>query len=139
MSARMRIIIPMAITTVICAALGIYLFYNGFNAFENEMSKSLAIQKQEKFAHDLDILQKQAVRQAALFANTSQVIEDFKQAYLGDINDPKDSMLQKAREKLRETLRDNLDSFKSITGRSFQLHYHLPNGRSLVRLWRKSR
>lgn len=137
MSARMRIIIPMAITTVICAALGIYLFYNGFNAFENEMSKSLAIQKQEKFAHDLDILQKQAVRQAALFANTSQVIEDFKQAYLGDINDPKDSMLQKAREKLRETLRDNLDSFKSITGRSFQLHYHLPNGRSLVRLWRK--
>ncbi|MDA3940625.1 MAG: methyl-accepting chemotaxis protein [Spirochaetia bacterium] len=39
---------------------------------------------------------------------------------------------------LREELRPFIDGFKEQTGRSLiKIHFHLPNARSLVRLWRE--
>ncbi|WP_457572130.1 cache domain-containing protein [Desulfovulcanus sp.] len=108
-----------------------------FNNFEQQTMLELAHQKQFRYQQLMDVLQEQALRQAALFALLPDVIDSFELAHQGDINREDDPYLQKAREEIRKILRNNLISFQNITGQKFQLHYHLPNGRSLVRLWRK--
>ena len=108
-----------------------------FNGFEKETMKNLAEQKVVRYQDLLRVLQEQALRQAALFAALPEVVAAFEVAHQGDINQEDDPYLQQARERLRQILHDNLKSFQKIMGQKFKLHYHLPNGRSLVRLWRK--
>ena len=74
---------------------------------------------------------------ASLFAQLPEVITAFELAHTGNIDDPKSSEAQDARSLLRNKLAPQLKSYKAATGQKLKLHFHLPNGRSLVRLWRK--
>ncbi|MCT4535861.1 methyl-accepting chemotaxis protein [Halodesulfovibrio sp.] len=85
---------------------------------------------------NIEHVSKEAQQTAALFANSPQVVNAYKLAYTGDINDPKSKESQQARAMLRKTLAPNLNSYQANTGEKLKLHFHLPNGRSLVRLWR---
>jgi methyl-accepting chemotaxis protein len=67
----------------------------------------------------------------------SVVEEAYRVALSGNIDDEAAPESQQAREMLRAGLADLLHSFQSIRGEPLMLHFHLPNGRSLVRLWRE--
>ena len=80
---------------------------------------------------------RQALEQAALFSAAPPVQKAYQIALAGHIDDPQSPQSQQARELLRKELAPYIQGFKTVTGESsFQLHFHLPNGRSLVRLWR---
>lgn len=79
---------------------------------------------------------KDAQKIAALFANSPQVVNAYKLAHTGNIDDPKSKESEQARIMLRNTLAPHLVSYQANTGEKLKLHFHLPNGRSLVRLWR---
>ncbi|MFV0422442.1 methyl-accepting chemotaxis protein [Oleidesulfovibrio sp.] len=78
-----------------------------------------------------------ALALASSFSGQPEVIQAFQLAHSGNINDENSPESQRARELLRTALAPALQGYKSNTGKSMRLHYHLPNGRSLVRLWRE--
>ncbi|MDA3806473.1 MAG: methyl-accepting chemotaxis protein [Thiomicrorhabdus sp.] len=78
-----------------------------------------------------------ALKQAALFSQLPEVQEVYKLALSGNLNDEADPTMQQAREQLRKVMAPYIEGFKKQTGaESFNIHFHLPNGRSLARLWR---
>jgi len=78
-----------------------------------------------------------SIAEASLFAPLPSVSQAYEIALSGDINDPYSPQSQEARELLRKELAPMLDSYRDFIGESLQLHFHLPNGFSLVRLWRE--
>ena len=80
---------------------------------------------------------KKALNQAALFTGNPEVIAAYELAHAGNINDEADPLVQQARVQLRYYFQPLLADYKQHTGaRTFKMHFHLPNGRSMVRLWR---
>ena len=78
----------------------------------------------------------QAVSECSLFARLPIVMQAYEVALGGNIDDPHSPAVQAARDLLRKELALMLDSHYAVTGKKLQLHFHLPNGLSLVRLWR---
>jgi hypothetical protein len=78
----------------------------------------------------------ESVRQTSVFLSLPDVLQAYEIALGGDIDDPYSPQAQEAREMLRNELAPMLDSYEKETGHKMQLHFHLPNGLSLVRLWR---
>ena len=85
---------------------------------------------------------RQSVYEASLFVQLPAVQEAYEKALSGgngyDIEnpDPYAAEYQEAREHLRRELQPMLDSYSETTGEKLQLHFHLPNGLSLARMWR---
>ncbi|RKX86141.1 MAG: hypothetical protein DRP57_02215, partial [Spirochaetes bacterium] len=80
----------------------------------------------------------QALGLASLFSEDPKVIEAYKTALSGNIDDPESQQSQEARDALRSYFTPIISGYLQNTGHKLlKLHFHLPNGRSLVRLWRK--
>ena len=85
----------------------------------------------------IDRIGRKALGQTALFVGNPEVIDAYKLAHTGNINDENDPQAQQARMRLREHFKPIIAQYKTQTGVSaLKLHFHLPNGRSLTRLWR---
>ncbi len=86
----------------------------------------------------IDLIGFRALSIASLFSEDPVVIKAYKTALSGDINNPYSPESQAARKYLRKSLAFVLKGYANATqGKVLKLHFHLPNGRSLVRLWRK--
>jgi methyl-accepting chemotaxis protein len=82
-------------------------------------------------------VEEKALEEAALFSQLPQVEAAYRLALSGNIEDEADPKGQQARDMLREEMLPHIKGFIKQTGKKqFQLHYHLPNTHSLVRLWR---
>jgi len=82
-------------------------------------------------------LSQTALEEASIFSQAKVVREAYRTAHTGNINDELSAESQAARDLLRQELKPYIDGYKAQSGRDeFKLHFHLPNGRSLVRLWR---
>ena len=80
---------------------------------------------------------KRALEQASFFSQLPFVRDAYELAASGAMDNESDPKAQQARESLRRELAPFIAGYKSVTGAGeFRLHFHLPNGRSLVRLWR---
>jgi len=132
-----KLFIPLILSVVILGGIGYWVVHGELKEMQSYFSHKFAQNKAQELEHSIEILGRQALRQAALFASLPGVVQAFEKAHEGNIDDENDPNAQEARQMLRQLLKDNLSSVKEITGTSFKLHYHLPNGRSLVRLWRK--
>lgn len=95
-------------------------------------------QKASAFSNEVEKTAKRAVELASIFCKSDVVSRAYETAHEGDINDPSSPQSQAARDLLRKELAPVLREYREATGSSepLNLHYHLPNGRSLVRLWR---
>ena len=78
-----------------------------------------------------------AVGETSMFVRLPAVIRAYEIAHRGNMDDVNSPRSQEARELLRKELAPMLDSYSDATGRRLQLHFHLPSGLSLVRLWRE--
>ena len=77
-----------------------------------------------------------AVSETSVFVRLPVVFQAYEIALSGDIDDIYSPESQAARELLRAGLAPMLEGHRDMTGKNLQLHFHLPNGSSLVRLWR---
>ncbi|MCL1939980.1 MAG: diguanylate cyclase [Desulfovibrionaceae bacterium] len=91
----------------------------------------------ERTFRDMDRRAWASVAQASVFARLPVVVWAYEIALSGNINDEYSPQSQAARELLRKELAPMLDSYREATGQTLQLHFHLPNGFSLARLWRE--
>ena len=124
------------ICIVICFGLISYVVINSsFIKMREQYIQDGMKNRFQLIAKGVEVSAQEAVNQTSMFVNLSSVLRAYELAHSGDIDDPYSPQSQAARELLRKELAPMLDSFEEETGRKLQLHFHLPNGRSLARLW----
>ena len=121
------------------------VFFLGLSSFIVINSKTLDIRKQyisdiidakyQAIVSGIETSTRESITEASIFARLPVVIEAYNIALSGDIDDPYSQQSQTARELLRTELSPLLESHNEISGTELHLHFHLPNGYSLVRLW----
>ena len=96
-----------------------------------------------KYVFDqIDVNSRKSVHETSLFLRLPAVLEAYKialkseNAYDRENPDPYAPEYQKAREHLRKELKPLLESYEAIADKRIELHFHLPNGLSLARMWR---
>ncbi len=137
MGIRQKLFLPFALSVLLLGG-GAYWFLAGeLTDLKGVFLRQMARAKANEVTQSVELLAAQALEQAALFSQLPEVQAAYAVALSGSIDDEKDPMAQQARETLRRDLAAHLASFEAVTGRKFKLHFHLPNGRSLVRLWSK--
>jgi len=148
MKIRNKFIVPITLLVVI-AALLVIIFSNRtvhnlvtgneaqFSDFTMTTLENQAAKRQATLTSSIDSIGQRALEMASVFSRIPDVRTAYRLALLGNLDDEKDHEMQMAREHLRKVMAPYIDGYKSYTGKELlKIHYHTPNGRSLVRLWR---
>jgi len=78
-----------------------------------------------------------ALELTSFFTRHPGVLEAYRLALTGDINNETDPTVQQARQQLRLQMAPFIAGYKELNGvDAFSIHFHLPNARSFARLWR---
>ena len=148
MKLRTKLIVPSVIVVLLVSLTGYFIFQRVITQMLDqryEQTRNIYQARYEDNAqsvytayhNDIDRMGHKALEEAAFFTHLPEVIAAYHLAHEGNINDEADPKCQEARIQLRKALAPVIKGYVNYTGASdFQLHYHLPNGRSLVRLWR---
>ncbi len=148
MSIRIKLILPIALLVVIFGGIVVLATNYTVSGLVNNQEQTLidyahdavaaeATSRKDSIYDGIEQLGKVALEQAALFSQLPAVQEAYHVALSGDISNEADPQAQQGREMLRETLKPFVAGYKKQTGQeSFRIHFHLPNSRSLTRIWR---
>ncbi|MDL2279392.1 response regulator [Desulfovibrio sp. OttesenSCG-928-G11] len=109
---------------------------SSFDGIQERYVRDIVENRFKRLMADINANTRAAINTAAIFARLPQVQRAYEIALSGDINKEDCPRAQEAREYLRQALAPMLDSYADYAGTRLQLHFHLPNIRSLVRLWR---
>lgn len=137
MNLKAKFLLPIVITVVVLGSAGAVFIRGQLADFQAQVLQSIAEEKAREVGTAVDTLAAQGLEKAALFSLRTDVVQAFELAHMGNMDDEADLLAQQARDELRYVLKNDLAGFKSVAGQAMQLHFHLPNGRSLVRLWRE--
>ncbi|MCL2644882.1 MAG: hypothetical protein FWD51_05420, partial [Betaproteobacteria bacterium] len=122
---------------VVCVGLISYaVVTSSLNSLRAQYVSDVIENRFRRVVRDITASELEAVKLTSLFTDMPLVIQAYETALSGDIDDANSPQAQAARELLRKELAPMLDSYEKETGNKLKLHFHLPNARSLVRLWR---
>ncbi|MFW6314839.1 MAG: methyl-accepting chemotaxis protein [Desulfohalobiaceae bacterium] len=131
-----KIFAPLTIILIIFI-LAMYQILNNRTAHvSNEFIMQVVENKRSEIDSSVELAVQEAEAVASMFTRLPEVVQAYETALQGDIDDPSSEQAQEAREHLRDNLSGLLQGFQNVRGENLRLHFHLPNGRSLVRLWR---
>ncbi|ACS80417.1 methyl-accepting chemotaxis protein [Maridesulfovibrio salexigens] len=131
-----KILLPQAVAIIFLGCLSVVIISSSFKSMKTMHIATVVNSAFESVLNKVENSAKSAQETAALFAGSPEIIEAFTIAHTGDISDERSEQSQAARDHIREFMHDELSNYKSVSGKKLRLHFHLPNGRSLVRLWR---
>jgi len=135
---RNKMFLPFVAATVILGGACLWVLHASLDGVEEKFARQIVTGKAGEVESSLESVSHMALEEASLFSEVPDVTDAYEEALSGNINDENDPAAQRARERIRKILAGNLAGFSdTMGGRKFQLHFHLPNGRSLVRLWRE--
>jgi len=122
---------------VVCVGLMSFVVVNAsLNSLREQYVKAVIENRFERLADDFEAGAQEAAKLASLFVRLPLVIQAYEIALGGNIDDAYSPQSQAARELLRKGIAPMLDSYQEYYGKKLQMHFHLPNGRSLLRSWR---
>ncbi|MFH2067296.1 MAG: methyl-accepting chemotaxis protein [Pseudomonadota bacterium] len=148
MKIRSKFIIPVAGLVVLFAIAAVVAMDVTVSHLVNGQSKSMesfsrqnlaaqAKMRQDSILTGIEQAGKDALKQVAFFSEVPEIQDVYELALSGDINDENDVKMQQARQKLRAVMAPYISGYKQQTGeKEFSIHFHVPSGRSLARLWR---
>jgi len=127
----------MIISVFVLCLIGFVLINAMLSNLKNNNFGNIVNDKANRVQSSILFAGKMQLENAAIFSRLPVVIKAFEIAISGDINDPENPKAQEARILLRNALKAHVRGFESLehTGK-FKLHFHLSNGRSLLRIWR---
>ncbi|MCL1849469.1 MAG: hypothetical protein FWF83_07350, partial [Clostridiales bacterium] len=126
------------ICIVLCLGLISFFVINSlFIDLREEHVKDVVENRYNFIISQIEISSLKSLSETSLFTRLPVVVDAYELALSGDIDDPYSPESQAARDLLRSGLAPMLDSYNDTLGEKLQLHFHLPNGYSLVRLWRE--
>lgn len=134
---QQRLIVPMSITVLV----GILFTLVYVNTLVGDHDRELLGVNQEHARLSIESAQQQleahCLSHAAVFAGSPAVIEAFSLAASGNIRVERDSACQLARTHLAAHFEPMAKTYARCTGiGEYQLHFHLPSERSLLRVWK---
>lgn len=144
---RNQLLTPTLVLLVLASVAGILAINRAFDRLA-ALEQGMAIQtnqasveaftenKVKEVYNSIEQLGHKGLEEVALFSRMPEVQEAYALALTGKIDDEADPVVQQARALLRKRFAPILEGYKEQTGEVFQLHFHLPNARSLARLWR---
>ncbi|MCL2103286.1 MAG: hypothetical protein FWH25_04545, partial [Syntrophorhabdaceae bacterium] len=131
-----KLSIPQALA-VICLGLTSFIIVNSsFIKMRDRYVRDVVEHRVSSVLKGIETNAQESVKQTSVFVNMPAVMQAYEIALSGDIYDVNSPQSQQARELLRRELAPILDSYNNATGYKLQLHFHLPSGFSLARLWR---
>ena len=129
--------LPQMAVAVLLGVVSYGVLTNSFGSMRERYVTDMVSTEFKNIAVSIESGSQLAVDMSALFAQSPEISAAYALAAQGDINDEYSPSSQAAREKIRRDLAPTLDNFKNFSqSGALKLHYHLPNGYSLVRLWR---
>ncbi len=136
-SLKYKLFLPLLFCALVFGAGGYYVINGKLlelrDAFVQQMAGAVA----HEVATSVELLSQQAYEMSLLFTRLPEVLQAYELAHGGNIDDEQSPHSQQGRVLLRETLQSVMQGYEQGTGSKLQLHFHLPNGRSLVRMWRE--
>ncbi|WFS61880.1 methyl-accepting chemotaxis protein [Pseudodesulfovibrio thermohalotolerans] len=136
MSIKYKILLPSAALVLLIGCIGVYLLTGQFGELRTSFAEMLVGNAAKTLTLNTEDAALRAQEEAALFGRMPSVIRAFSLAHQGNLADESDPVVQSAREALRAELKPVLDGYEAALGEKLRLHFHLPNGRSLARMWR---
>ena len=137
MKIREKLFIPLFAIVIFLGVTGHFLIAWSLSAFFDRQISDYLKSRMADISHITETSSQNSLNMASLFVEMARVRSAMEVAGMGNIDDPEDPMTNTAREQLRRQLAPLLEGYENINGRRLKLHFHLPNGRSLVRLWRE--
>ena len=131
-----KLAIPQIIIVVCLGLISYFVIDSSFVNTREQHVRDVIEDRLQYITNEIETSAQKSVNETSMFVRLPAVIQAYELALSGDIDDPYSPESQAAREMLRTELAVILDSYSDITGERLQLHFHLPNGLSLVRLWR---
>jgi PAS domain S-box-containing protein len=137
MKLQTKVSLPTVLVTLLLAAASLYLLTRELDGLRQGFVDTLVDNKAAEIGQSIAASAAMAQGMAAQYSELPAVVQAFAEAGAGNIDDENSPQSQHAREMLRQALAPALAGYKAVMGTDLKLHFHLPNGRSLVRLWRK--
>ena len=131
-----KLAIPLIIIIFILGFGSFIVINSNIQSMRDRYIKDTIEHNIQLISNGIEASARQSITETSLFARIPAVIQAYEIALSGDIDDPNSPQSQEARELLRKELAPILDSHYEITGSKLLLHFHLPNGYSLARMWR---
>ncbi|MCL2814954.1 MAG: ATP-binding protein [Oscillospiraceae bacterium] len=137
-----KLAIPQVCVVLLFGFVSFAVINSSFTGMREEHVRDVLENRIEYILSQIEVSAQKSVNEASLFVRLPAVTEAYKTALASDnaydrVNpDPTAPEYQKAREYLREQLGPMLKSYEEAAGKRIELHFHLPNGLSLARLWR---
>ena len=131
-----KLAIPQIVIVVCLGLISYFVIDKSFINTREQHVRDVIENRLQFITNEIEASSHKSVNETSVFVNLPAVTEAYELALSGDIDDPYSDESQAAREMLRRELAVMLDSYYEVTGERLQLHFHLPNGFSLVRLWR---
>ncbi|SDO05913.1 HAMP domain-containing protein [Desulfonauticus submarinus] len=134
---KSKIFLPL---TIVCVVLlgAIYFFFSlKLGKLTNYFIWQVGQAKSREISSYFDLATQEAMKLSSLFVALPQVKEAYKMALSGNIDVEDDPTVEEARKQLRNALMTFLEGYHQVLGQKLRIHFHLPNGRSFVRLWRE--
>ncbi len=137
MKLKAKFILPQTLIIILLGCFSVFVIVNSFKSLQEMYLSSVVDNAFSSVTTGIDSTTKEAQYIASLFSQRTDIVDAFELAASGNIDDENSAQAQQAREMLRKTLSLDLKGYEDLGGEKLKLHFHLPNGRSLVRLWRK--
>lgn len=136
MRLNIKFILPQVAVVVLLGCASFYTIDKSFDELKDMYVESVVRTAFNSVRNGIDSSAETAQQVAALFSQRPGVIEAFEIAHSGNVDDERSPDSQRAREEIRNLLKSDLKGYQELGTGKLRLHFHLPNGRSLVRLWR---
>ena len=137
-----KLAIPQVCVVLVFGFISFAVINSSFDGMREEHVRDVLENRIEYILSQIEVSARKSANEASLFARLPAVTEAYKialesgNAYNRDDPDPDAPEYQAAREYLREKLGPMLKGYEESAGKRIELHFHLPNGLSLARLWR---
>ena len=136
MGIRLKLGLPLAILTILVGLASFMLIRSQLEKLNNASLNTLVASKAAQAEQAITTSSTLAMQAAALVSRLPEVEAAYRVALAGNIDDEASPASQEARQMLRRALAPMLAGYAAAVGDKPKIHYHLPNTRSLVRLWR---
>ncbi|TVM19755.1 chemotaxis protein [Oceanidesulfovibrio indonesiensis] len=138
MTIRTKISLPLICFTIVLGTVSYFVIQSQLHGLTQRSLRSLAENKAEEFNLAIETSSGLSLTLASMAASRDGVVAAYQTALSGNIDDPESPSAQVAREMLRkEFAKAAAMVSRNMDGQQLRVHFHLPNGRSLVRLWRE--
>ncbi|WP_425396826.1 ATP-binding protein [Aeoliella sp.] len=136
MNIHTKILFPIAIVTSVLV-VGAYCVLIHLRKSElDELLHGKITEKMLAIDSSTQATAQHCLSHAAVFSQNPAVRRAYRTAHQGDMSANQDPYTAEARELLRKELKPSVEGFSKWVGDDYRLHFHLPSGRSLLRVWR---